>query len=179
MAMRTKSGQTQTGERPTDSAYDSPRALGQLGRAELSATIFASLKGGWKISRTIEDIGTFRGAADFELIEPATFSYREDGQLELISGLSRPAFREYYYQLAGDRILVSFADAFLGARPFLSLFPQVSLADSWARDVHSCGPDQYDCTYRFVSQDRFTTRINVEGKAKRYSLFTVYSRTIR
>ena len=179
MAMRTKSGQTRTGEIPTDSAYGSPRAIGQPGLEGLCATIFASLEGEWKISRTIEDIGTFSGAAKFELIEPATLSYREDGQLELNSGLSRPAFREYYYQLAEDRILVSFADASPGARPFLSLFPQVTTADSWARDVHSCGPDQYDCTYRFVSQDRFTSRINVEGKSKRYSLFTIYSRTIR
>ncbi len=177
--MRTKSVQTRTGEIPTDSAYGSPRAIGQPGLEGLCATIFASLEGEWKISRTIEDIGTFRGAAKFELIEPATLSYREDGQLELNSGLSRPAFREYYYQLAEDRILVSFADASPGARPFLSLFPQVTTADSWARDVHSCGPDQYDCTYRFVSQDRFTSRINVEGKSKRYSLFTIYSRAIQ
>ena len=177
--MQIKSGQTQSGERLTDSACGSSRALEQPGLEGLCATVFASLPGEWKISRTIENIGTFRGAAKFEVIEPATLSYREDGQLELNSGLSRPAFREYYYQLAEDRILVSFADASPGARPFLSLFPQVYTADIWARDVHCCGPDQYECTYRFVSQDRFTTRINVEGKAKRYSLFTVYSRAIR
>lgn len=137
------------------------------------------MKGEWALSRKIENAGVFQGRAVFEAMKPDTFRYLEEGNLRLDSGFVGWAFREYYYQLAGDQILVSFTDAPPGVRPFLRLRPHNDFTRSWAQDVHYCGTDKYECTYTFSSRDSFTTHIKVEGDTKNYSMSTTFIRASR
>jgi len=141
-----------------------------------SASIFGALHGEWRISRIIENTGTFGGTAVFKSFDANTLKYSENGELRLVSGFVGTAFREYFYQLEKDRILVSFADLPPGARPFLTLQPPGRLSDYWAKDVHHCGSDNYECTYYFESRNCFRTHINVEGAAKKYTISTVFTR---
>ncbi len=149
---------------------------GALRSADDSRDIFSLLEGAWELDRVIRSVGFFKGGSVFELVAPGILRYLEEGELKLDSGFQGSACKEYFYQLANDHILVSFADGAPGVRPFLRLYPQARSDQYCAQDVHYCERDRYECTYAFSSRDAFTTLIDVKGAAKDYSMRSSYAR---
>lgn len=144
------------------------------------AAVFGSLSGGWAFDRVIEpDVGTVTGTATFRPVATDRLHYREDGRISLATGYAAAVFREYVYVLEGDRILVCFAD---GERPggllhTLRLEGAAGAATELCGvDVHHCGRDLYEGTYRFEGVDRFTVAMRVTGPAKDYRMTTGYRR---
>lgn len=138
--------------------------------------VFSLLEGEWELDREIQNTGLLKGVSTFTSIDFETLHYVEEGQLELISGFKGSVFREYYYQLAKDHILVSFADSPPGVRPFIRLRPQHRAHEYWAKDLHYCGTDHYECTYRFASRDAFSMLIKVDGSSKNYVMKSRFTR---
>lgn len=144
--------------------------------ADASSFVFSLLEGEWDLEREIQNFGYLKGRSTFDPFDSETLHYSESGHLELISGFEGNVFREYYYQLAEDHILVSFVDALPGAKPFIRLSLQNREDTHWAKDVHHCGSDMYECTYIITSPDVFSTLIEVEGPSKSYVIKSIYSR---
>ena len=149
---------------------------GNLRPAHESQEIFCLFEGEWELDRVIQGVGVFKGSSVFKLVAPGILRYSEEGELKLETGFQGSACKEYFYQLANDHLVVSFADALPGARPFLRLYPQGDSDQFWAKDVHHCGSDSYECTYAFAGRDAFTTAISVKGAAKNYSMRSRFAR---
>jgi hypothetical protein len=120
--------------------------------------------------------------------------------LELPSGYSGAAYREYYYLLEHDHIHVTFADAPPGERTFLRLRPRPlggqrrrdhvvpappeaqfpgapnGCPGSQAQDTHHCGRDTYTGTYNFESAGRLVVTMDVHGPEKNYVIHTELTR---
>lgn len=142
-----------------------------------AARAFARLEGSWTLSRTIPGIGWMTGQAVFRPYAPRVLRYREDGLLELASGYSGPAFREYYYLLEDDHIRVAFADAAPGERTYLRLRVHADggRGELIAADDHLCVEDLYSATYAFEER-RLTMTVDVRGPAKDYTIRTTLTR---
>lgn len=139
-----------------------------------AATAFSALTGTWTFARAFEPgIGTMTGTADFRPLGRGSLHYREDGRLDLASGHSGDAWREYHYVLDGDTIRVCFAGIGLVDRTLHVLRP----GPDGATDVHHCADDTYTGHYAFADlPDRFTIGMSVTGPAKGYTTLTSYVR---
>ncbi|SHF67947.1 DUF6314 family protein [Streptoalloteichus hindustanus] len=139
--------------------------------------LFDSLVGQWALSRTISGFGVFDGTARFRPIQADVLRYREEGELVTATGERGPAYREYFYLLRGERILVCFTDTEPGGRVLHDLLPAGSGAGPLsASAVHHCGRDVYTGHYDFRAPDRFDVRIEVRGPAKDYTIRSTYRR---
>ena len=147
-------------------------------RADGPDSLLDALRGEWSLTRTIPGQGTMAGTARFEPHRPGVLRYREEGVLTLASGLPLRVSREYFYVVEADRVRVAFAD---GGEPGETLH-SLRLAGSWpleAADVHRCGADTYEGSYRFEGDGRLTITMVVRGPAKDYAIHSTLERLRR
>jgi hypothetical protein len=140
-----------------------------------AARIFCSLEGSWSLKRTISNFGKIDGTATFTNCthDSGVLRYREEGVLFSDNGQTHVLFREYYYQLSGQQIVVFFD------QPRAHLFHTLSFATSvpiTATASHVCKQDRYDAAYSFVLPLKWSLAYTVSGPEKNYAIKTAFQR---
>lgn len=138
-----------------------------------SQTIFTQLPGRWSVNRTITDSGSFKGEAQFQVVNQNTLDYFEHGILQLQSGYNCEANRQYRYCLEDDKIRIDFANSPSNQGTFIVLEPRQVGHKNIAMGTHLCIADRYDCTYTFETAQLMILSIDVQGPNKNYSIQTV------
>ncbi|MBK3662385.1 hypothetical protein JJE66_14145 [Bradyrhizobium diazoefficiens] len=133
------------------------------------------LTGSWSFNRVIEGQGTMQGVAIVTPRDEATLAYHEQGRLRLLNGTELEAEREYVLRRTGGGF-----DVFFKETP-PRLFHTISLSASDGGALsgsagHLCSLDDYQSTYAFLPNGRFTIRHVVSGPRKDYTMTTIYAR---
>ncbi len=126
-------------------------------------------------------VGEMNGSAWFTWLDEETLQYREEGELRLFSGSSHLAYRELFYSLDTNRIVVRLR---LGSDPQHLLF-QLALEPSgptpWPASssaIHICGQDTYEGGYVFETRHQFRTTVKVNGPSKNYTIASCFTRAL-
>jgi hypothetical protein len=121
--------------------------------------LLGALLGSWSLNREIAAEGArMTGRAVFAEEPGGSVLYREEGMLTLGTGTTINAHRQYRFREADGALLIDFADGADHGRRFVTLrFSGEGLLV--AHDVHPCGPDWYDVTYRLSLPHSFETDI--------------------
>jgi hypothetical protein len=137
------------------------------------------LVGAWTLRRDIQPEGAFlHGEAVFVPDGEGALAYRESGVLTLADGGEFSAYREYLYRVSGDSVLVEFADGPDVGKRFVRMKFLPADRGLQASDIHLCGGDTYQVTYRILGPATFEVSIKVRGPAKAYELVSRYSRSL-
>lgn len=128
--------------------------------------------GQWVLNRTIRDNllgqnGTLAGQVVFTPTDSDRLTYDETGILNLISGATLVASRQYLWRFLHDAVFVTFDDG----RPFHQFVP----AGHAAGTDHPCGQDFYAVRYDFTQWPRWVAVWTVTGPRKDYVSTSVYT----
>jgi len=136
----------------------------------------AYLSGLWRLERQIEDARSggnpsFLGDACFKQ-EGDDLAYVETGQLSMGEGKYH-AERRMIWRFRNDTAgTVHFEDGSVFheiAAAHLPQSPPIAV-------THFCAPDQYEGSYHFSAQDRWTLEWSVSGPRKAYTSRSIYTR---
>ena len=142
--------------------------------------LFNSLKGTWKISRTVNGNGMMHGSAQFIQIQPDVLFYRESGIFTRENNLQTfNVYREYLYCYRDNTIYVFFAEgdqlgALLHKLHFVTNENDTNSIKAVAR--HICKNDCYSAEYLF-SIDKIHLQYQVDGPGKNYIITTIFDRS--
>ncbi len=179
--------------------------MGAMSREKPAAEIFKSLRGTWKLKRSLNSVlpgfpsGLFEGTATFTPRKPSAHSikaellYSEKGELKTDTGLTLKANRKYVYRynLDEDKISAWFVKEATkqndGAEEVDYLFHDLEIGNSkngWTgKGEHLCLKDMYWAYYEFrlpededEDMDVFGVRYKVKGPEKDYTSDTAYQR---
>ncbi len=140
-----------------------------------SEQILSSLRGSWKIERTITHrfpiIESYQatGSAKFSLEEVHTLHYEEEVKLRNLR--TKDVFQstqQYVYRY--DAVLDTLTKHFSDGR----LFYKLEISDNGASGYHLCQEDHYSAEYLFESQENFSLTYLVKGPRKDYTMQTQY-----
>jgi hypothetical protein len=131
--------------------------------------LFDTLKGSWRIQRTIDPDGALDGTARFVEREDGWLHYAEEGELTIHGG-SFTARRSYLFEPKDNGFCVWF-----DAEPAY-LFHDIRLDNTMTGSAeHLCRNDLYLSSYSFAPDGRFTIRHCVTGPSKDYTVTTLYT----
>lgn len=176
-----------------------------MNRERPIAEIFRSLKGSWKLKRSLNSAlpgfpsGIFEGTASFLPRKPTAHSakaellYSEKGELKTDTGLTLSANRKYVYRYNAeeDKISAWFVKEDRkdvdGKEEVDYLFHDLEIEygkNGWAgKGEHLCNLDFYSAYYEFrlpkdedEDMDVFGVRYKVKGPEKDYTSDTAYQR---
>ena len=128
--------------------------------------------GEWQFDREIDDrmllgVGIGKGQARFAL-SGAVVAYDETSKMAFAGAPPFKGTRRYLWQADDRGVAVLFADG--------RDFHRLDLVAGTATAAHWCDPDQYDVTYDFSDWPRWSSRWQVRGPRKDYTMETRYQR---
>jgi hypothetical protein len=132
--------------------------------------LFEYLKGTWKITKTLGDLGIASGEAKIIPNQEGYLHYRED-VLITINNSEVKGYKEYLYSMKDDVLSKHFTD--------LNLFYHLNLGQYSATGHHQCSEDHYDASYAFLADNSFTLEYKVHGPKKDYIISTEFVRMIK
>lgn len=167
------------------------------------AAIFESLKGSWRLKRSLNSVlpgfpsGIFEGTAQFTSRTPVELLYSEQGELKTDNGFTLKANRKYIYRYNSDEDKISawFVKEETkqndGQEEIDYLFHDLEMEqkdECWVgKGDHLCDMDMYWAYYEFRQPRRaddgqltdvFGVRYKVKGPQKDYTSDTAYERML-